>query len=209
MEMSKVRRAAKIFVSTPIRQKRLSGVSYRWRLHRDESGPAQYGVTLAAKRLTPESVKALYERHGGALAAYACSRGLDFASAEDLVQQIFMKLLEGRAWPGEEPVGYLYRAVRNASLNFHRDRRNEVELPSEEWWFTHRRADIAEIHALQQVLRELPEEQRETVFLKIWGGLTLQEIANATGTSLNTVASRYRYALGKLRDRLFASSVKD
>jgi RNA polymerase sigma-70 factor, ECF subfamily len=48
----------------------------------------------------------------------------------------------------------------------------------------------------------LPEEQRETVFLKIWSGLTLLEISEITQTPLNTVASRYRYAIEKLRERL-------
>jgi RNA polymerase sigma-70 factor (ECF subfamily) len=55
---------------------------------------------------------------------------------------------------------------------------------------------------LQQALRDLPEEQRETVFLKVWSGLTLLEISEITQTPLNTVASRYRYALEKLRERL-------
>ena len=56
--------------------------------------------------------------------------------------------------------------------------------------------------SLQNALRELPEEQRETMFLRLWSGMTLQEIADATDTPLNTVASRYRYALDKLREHL-------
>ena len=152
---------------------------------------------------------ALYQRHGAALAAYACSRGLDFGSAEDMVQQIFLKLLEGRVAPGLAPVGYLYRAVRNASSNLRRDCQREVEMPAEELWLTHNSADRAEILSIQQALMELPEEQREAVILRIWGGLTLLEIAEATGSPLNTVASRYRYALEKLRERLAARSMKE
>jgi DNA-directed RNA polymerase specialized sigma24 family protein len=41
----------------------------------------------------------LYEKHGAALAAYACCCGLDFASAEDVVQQVLLKLLRGDAVP--------------------------------------------------------------------------------------------------------------
>jgi RNA polymerase sigma-70 factor (ECF subfamily) len=75
-------------------------------------------------------------------------------------------------------------------------------MPGEELWFKHATADRAEVLALQKALRELPEDQREVVFLRIWSGMTLQEIAEATEVTLNTAASRYRYALDKLRDRL-------
>jgi RNA polymerase sigma-70 factor (ECF subfamily) len=144
----------------------------------------------------------LYERYGAALAAYACSLGLDFASAEDMVQQIFLKMLRGDAAPTSSPAAYLYRAVRNASFNLMRGRRREMNLGGEELWLSHATAEPAEILALQKALRGLPDEQRETVFLKIWGGFTLQEIADATETTLNTAASRYRYALEKLREQL-------
>jgi len=157
-------------------------------------------------RLTPEWVKSSYEKHGAALAAYACCCGLDFASAEDMVQQVFLKLLRGETAPAEAPLPYLYRAVRNAALNLRRNRRREVELPREGLWLRHATAHPAEILSVQQALEELPEEQRETVFLRIWSGLTLQEIADATETPLNTVASRYRYALEKLRQRLAESA---
>jgi RNA polymerase sigma-70 factor (ECF subfamily) len=56
--------------------------------------------------------------------------------------------------------------------------------------------------ALQAALLELPEEQREVVVLRIWSGMTLAEVADLSGVSLNTAASRYRYALEKLRERL-------
>jgi len=56
--------------------------------------------------------------------------------------------------------------------------------------------------ALQEALGELPDEQREAVIMRIWSGMTLQEIATATAVPLNTAASRYRYALEKLRTRL-------
>lgn len=133
------------------------------------------------------------------LAAYACSCGLDFASAEDVVQQVFLKVLRAQPSKPEVPLAYLYRATRNACLNLHRDRLRETELPEGETWLLHSNENREQILTLQRALRDLPEEQRETVFLRIWSGMTLLEIANATETPLNTVASRYRYALEKLR----------
>jgi len=51
---------------------------------------------LQTNKVTPDEVKSLYERPGAALVAYACSCGLDFASAEDAVQQVFLKMLRAQ-----------------------------------------------------------------------------------------------------------------
>ena len=84
-------------------------------------------------------------------------------------------------------------------MNLRRDRMRETELPEGESWFLYSSGNQEQVLMLQKALRDLPEEQRETVFLRIWSGMTLLEIADATETPLNTVASRYRYALEKLR----------
>jgi RNA polymerase sigma-70 factor, ECF subfamily len=157
---------------------------------------------LQNDKLTAVQVKELYEKHAGALAAWACSCGLDFASAEDAVQQVFLNLLRGKTSVPRIPIAYLYRAVRNASFNLRRNRRHEAEPAEQEQWFVRDRGTTEEVLALQTALSELPEEQREVVFLRMWSGLTLQEIADTTEIPMNTAASRYRYALEKLRERL-------
>jgi len=55
---------------------------------------------------------------------------------------------------------------------------------------------------LAGALGELPPDQRAVVHLKLWQGLTFEEIAAILEISPNTAASRYRYGLDKLRDRL-------
>ena len=52
---------------------------------------------------------------------------------------------------------------------------------------------------METALNELPAEQRTVAQLKLWDGLTFDEIARAQGIPLNTAASRYRYAIDKLR----------
>ncbi|MBM4049994.1 MAG: sigma-70 family RNA polymerase sigma factor, partial [Planctomycetes bacterium] len=54
----------------------------------------------------------------------------------------------------------------------------------------------------QDALMALPEEQREVVLLKVYGRLTFAEIADVIHASPNTAASRYRYAVEKLRRHL-------
>ena len=55
---------------------------------------------------------------------------------------------------------------------------------------------------LQQALDELPDEQREAVLLRLQQELSLEEIGRITGVGRETVKSRLRYALDKLRARL-------
>ncbi len=55
---------------------------------------------------------------------------------------------------------------------------------------------------LEESLKQLPVEQREVLVLKVWGELTFPQIGELMGVSHNTAASRYRYALAALRQRL-------
>jgi RNA polymerase sigma-70 factor (ECF subfamily) len=56
--------------------------------------------------------------------------------------------------------------------------------------------------ALSSALGALPVEQRAVAHLKLWEGLTFEAIGDTLGISTNTAASRYRYAIDKLRERL-------
>ena len=157
---------------------------------------------MSQRELSAEDVRRLYDQHGPALVAYACSFVVDVGAAEDVVQQVFLKLLRNPGLVPDLPAAYLYRAVRNAALNARRNGFRQEPLDVIESCFVHTGGDHEAALALQAALRDLPEEQREVVTMRIWSGMTLDEIAAATGVSLNTVASRYRYALEKLRERL-------
>lgn len=56
--------------------------------------------------------------------------------------------------------------------------------------------------AVENALALLPEDQRAVVVLKLWEEMTFEQIAGALGIAANTAASRYRYALDKLRTLL-------
>jgi RNA polymerase sigma-70 factor (ECF subfamily) len=155
---------------------------------------------LEKNKLSSEDIGQLYERHGSALVAYACGFGLDRAQAEDAVHAVFHRLLREQAAMLRNPAGYVYRAVRNAALNTRRD--GARLIPAEEGCFVHTGGDVGAALALQKALSDLPDEQREVVVMRIWSGMTLEEIATASDVPMNTIASRYRYALEKLREKL-------
>jgi RNA polymerase sigma-70 factor, ECF subfamily len=157
---------------------------------------------LSGTKLSAEDLRVLYERHGPALVAYACSFLPDSAAAEDAVHAVFLRLLRNEIETPRSPVSYVYRAVRNEALNARRGLKRESSLGEHESLFVHQGGNREAALTLQKALSELPEEQREAVVMRIWSGMTLVEIAEATELSLNTIASRYRYALEKLRQRM-------
>ena len=62
--------------------------------------------------------------------------------------------------------------------------------------------------AIEDALRDLPTEQAEVLALKIWGELTFPQIAEALDIPPNTAASRYRYAISKLRETLAEEPIR-
>ena len=152
-----------------------------------------------AEPLDQDAVRKLYEEHGRGLLAYACSLVATFATAEDVLHQVFERLLRGDLSISNAPVAYLYRAVRNASLNRIRDRAGDVIF--EEGWLESPSGMEHTAVELQSALRRLPEEQREVILMHIWGQMSFEEVAGALGVSPNTAASRYRYGLSRLREQ--------
>jgi len=151
------------------------------------------------ERVTHDA-RELYERHGRKLLAYACALLRDPSAAEDVLHQVFLNVLRGRAAIDGEPARYLFRAVRNTALNHIRGQSREVELAAAGIWLESPDGSTETSLALQSALGTLPAEQREVVVLKIWGQLTFEEAAAVVGVSPNTVASRYRYGLEKLKE---------
>ncbi len=123
--------------------------------------------------------------------------------AEDAVQAAIVRIVRNPQSLAAVrlPWAYLLKMVRNETLRILARKRPQGALTDgvAETNPAPGGLESAERDAeVQSALKRLPAEQAEVVILKIWEGLTFQEIASVTGESLNTVASRYRYALAKL-----------
>jgi RNA polymerase sigma-70 factor, ECF subfamily len=152
-----------------------------------------------------------YDRHAAAMYRYALMLLGDTAAAADAIQQVFLALVRNSR--GAESVDhqdrYLRRAVRNECFSALRRRRREPagavgDGPLVEP-IDRASVDPEQRAVIDQALRALPPEQREVVHLKVFEGMTFQEIADVSDESINTIASRYRYALDKLRAHLQVS----
>jgi RNA polymerase sigma-70 factor (ECF subfamily) len=146
----------------------------------------------------------LYDELGAGLYRYAAMLLADAAAAEDAIQQVFAALLR-TARPIDNEAHYLRRAVRNECYSILRGRIRRAEETLTRPLIEPASSDSvnhAERLALEGAIRQLPPEQREVVHLHVFEGRTFQEVADTCGESINTVASRYRYALVRLRETL-------
>ena len=151
-----------------------------------------------------ERIGRLYDRFSGVLYRYALMILADPAGAADAVQQVFVALLGGTGGAMDDEERYLRSAVRNACYSTLRQRRPNVSSASDTPLLeaVAARDQLDERIAIEQAMRALPAEQREVVHLKVFEGWTFQEIADVSAESINTVASRYRYAMDKMREQL-------
>lgn len=152
----------------------------------------------------PAAYAALYARLARPLLRVATAMLADASEAEDAVHDVFVALARGRERlrQVEDLDAYVFASLRHAiasrinrrqSERRHWERLASIPVPAQG---SSEPGDEGELSA---ALAALPPEQREIVVMKIDGGLTFAQIAQVLGISPNTAASRYRYALEKLR----------
>jgi RNA polymerase sigma-70 factor (ECF subfamily) len=150
-----------------------------------------------------DRVGRLYDRFAPSLYRYAVMILADPAAAADAVQQVFVGMLRARSAVDSDE-HYLRRAVRNECYSSLRRRRRKPEQSDAP--LLQAASPVAgnpdDRVAVEQAMRALSPEQRELVHLKVYEGWTFQEIADFYGESKNTTASRYRYALERMRNTL-------
>ncbi|MGH9487258.1 MAG: RNA polymerase sigma factor [Terriglobales bacterium] len=147
----------------------------------------------------------LFERHQTALLNFFLRLGAKRAGAEDLVQDVFVRILKYRATyrPGSKFTTWMYSIARNARLNYLHQRRGETEwddayapvaLPGDA-----AQAD-QEQQILQRALARLPEEKREILVLARYQEMNYSDIGALLRCETGTVKVRVHRALRELRE---------
>lgn len=156
-------------------------------------------------------IERLYDEHAQPIHAFLLNLTRDETETRDLLQEVFLKLARNpNLLRGvREERAFLIRLAHNAAIDLMRRRKTRDrtrERFAAEIFSPFAPADDPDEasfrNELSAALAQLPPDQRAVAHLKLWEGLTFEEIAAALDLSPNTAASRYRYALDKLRDRL-------
>lgn len=159
-----------------------------------------------------DAFETLYNRHRAALFRYLVRRIGNQTLAEDVFQEVWSRIIRNRKnyRPSAKFSTYMFHIAHNCSIDHYRKSGNQQNIVSDqEEGVPEAQANtgnpVAEAEAsetrrtLTVALSNLPDEQREAFLLHEESGLTLDEIGQVTGVGRETVKSRLRYALGKLR----------
>ena len=161
--------------------------------------------------MLPTDLERLYDEHAQAVFAFLLNFTRHEADTRDLLQELFIRLAKRPELMGgvRDERAFLLRLAHNQAIDLIRRRgtreKQYQQLAGETVPIFAPASGTDEDafrQALSAALGELPPDQRAVVHLKLWEGLTFEQIADLLGIPLNTAASRYRYGLDKLRERL-------
>jgi RNA polymerase sigma-70 factor, ECF subfamily len=178
----------------------------------DDTSDETLMLAYAAGQAT--AFEQLYARHRSRLYRFLLGQLRNGALADDVFQDIWQRVIAAReGWTPEASfASWLYRIAHNRLADHWRALQYRPPAPENADERTARIEDpdtpertlseFEQRRTLQLALDELPAEQREVLLLRLEQELTLEEIGAITGVGRETVKSRLRYAMDKLRSRL-------
>ena len=142
-------------------------------------------------------VEQLYLECREALTGYFLRRHRSSQTAEDLLQETFLRLMRqvDRCFAASSPRGYLFGIARHVSADAWRRAKHEVELPAAA-------EPDPRLTATRETIAALPALQREIMDLRFQHDLSYAEIAEALDIPVGTVRSRLHNALALVRERM-------
>ena len=156
----------------------------------------------------------LYVKHRGPLFRFMVRQVREHGTAEELFQDVWQKVIGARERyrPDAKFTTWLYQIAHNRLTDHWRAQSHRPPIPEDAMERAEREPDpttperqlsaFEERRRLQLALEQLPADQREAVLLRLEQDLSLEEIAAITGVGRETVKSRLRYAMDKLRQRM-------
>lgn len=174
-------------------------------------------LVIKCKRGSTEALGRIYEKYKTDMLVLAMALLNDKGAAEDVMHDVFLSFvlkIEKFGLTGSLK-GYLLTCLANHARNLNKaKRRRNVELDEAELVSSNSSGPLRAIicnEQLQQVsslMAQLSYEQREVILLHFQAGMAFRTIGRSLGISANTVKSRYRYGMDKLRN-LFENEVKN
>ncbi|HEY0198346.1 MAG TPA: RNA polymerase sigma factor [Rhodanobacter sp.] len=172
-------------------------------------------LMLAYARGDLAAFEALYARHRGMLYRFLLLNVRDPHRTDELFQETWSRVIAARAryQPQAKFTTWLLQIAHNLMIDGLRRQRPmadgeeaEVALAAaampEHEQPDHALSDFERRRSLQRAIEQLPDEQRVAITLRMEQELSLEEIAEVTGAGRETVKSRLRYAMNRLREEL-------
>jgi RNA polymerase sigma-70 factor (ECF subfamily) len=165
-------------------------------------------LRAALEQDDPAAVELIWDRYANDLLAYLKCVLCSSHDAEDVLQTVFVRIVSKRQKlaRAHNLDAYVYRIARNEASEWIRRRKRhlQAQVADEPWLIVpegrDELRDLAE--RLQAALSRLPQAQREVIVMKVYRQKTFLEISGFLDVSKNTVASRYRYGMERLRTLL-------
>jgi RNA polymerase sigma-70 factor (ECF subfamily) len=154
------------------------------------------------------NLEELYQKYGERLYGFLLFRLGSAEDAEDVLQEAFCRFARtGLRWRlVRNPQAFVFKIARNEASRFLRRKigRRDGEAAMLKAGGGRFEAALArpeepEMAILLKRAGELPPDQKEALFLKVFDGLTFKEIGSMCDISTNTAASRYRLGITRLR----------
>jgi RNA polymerase sigma-70 factor, ECF subfamily len=168
-------------------------------------------LILRFKRGSTDALCRIYRKYEAVMLTVAAGLLSDVNAAQDAVHDVFVAFAQSpeRLRLAGSLRSYLTTCVANLARDRLRAGRRHATVPQdaepqadERTMPLSRAIQDEELRRLADALAMLPYEQREVVVLHLKGDLAFREIAGIQGASINTVQSRYRYGIDKLRSLL-------
>ena len=206
-----------IYTRNPLPE--LSGIGFTAtakarRLPGMQAEPTDEELMLAYAAGDATAFQVLYSRHRGPLFRHLQRQLRDQGLAEEFFQDTWQRVITARERyrPDAKFATWLYQIAHNRVTDHWRAKQHRPSTPEDAAELAERVPDpetpertlsaFEERRRLQLALAELPDDQREVVLLRLEQELSLEEIGEITGVGRETVKSRLRYAMDKLRARL-------
>jgi len=168
-------------------------------------------LLLKFKRGSPDALRRIYEKYKDELLALAIALSNDRIIAEDVLHDVFVSFAQyaEKIRLRTSLKSYLSTCIANRIRNLkHTKSLKTVQLDQAENFGKdcdgpERLAMSAELcRRIEQAMAQLPYDQREVIVMHLQSGMRFRAIAAAQNISINTIQSRYRYGLDKLRTLL-------
>ena len=187
-------------------------------LHEDLTQWSDAVLVVAVSRYRQEALAEAYRRHAGSVYALAKRLLVDAAMAEEIVQEVFLRIWNQpekfdpergslRSYLLAQCHGRSVDMLRSETSRRHREERDARRTAERGYDVEHEVVDLSVAERIKEALATLPEMEREAIALAYFGGHTYREVADMLEEPEGTVKSRIRAGLKRLRTELVGAGL--